>query len=61
MSLAERLTESPRTEYSLLEPAVPTTPARTIPVAMPILHLQLRKASSYLSINPAMTALTGSS
>ena len=27
MNLADRLTESPSTEYSLLEPLVPTTPA----------------------------------
>ena len=34
--LAERFTESPNSEYSLLEPLVPTTPAKTSPVAIPI-------------------------
>lgn len=42
ISLADKLTESPKTEYSLLDPAVPTTPANTIPVAIPMLHLQFK-------------------
>ena len=46
INLAAKLTESPNTEYSLLEPLVPTTPANTVPVAIPILHLQLICANS---------------
>lgn len=61
INLAERFTESPKTEYSLLEPAVPTTPANTEPVPMPILHLQSILSSSYRRVNAVSTALTGSS
>jgi len=49
------------TEYSLLEPAVPTTPANTLPVPIPILHLQLIYSNSYLRVKAVRTALTGSS
>lgn len=35
---AAKLTESPSTEYSLLDPLVPTTPANTLPVATPTAH-----------------------
>lgn len=40
MILADRFTLSPITEYSLRLPLVPTTPANTRPVPMPMLHLQ---------------------
>lgn len=36
--LADRFTLSPMTEYSLLFPLVPTTPAKTNPDEMPMLH-----------------------
>lgn len=36
--LAARLTTSPRTENSLRDPVVPTTPLKTSPEEIPILH-----------------------
>ena len=36
ISLLAKLTDVPRTEYSLLDPAEPTTPANTTPVVIPI-------------------------
>lgn len=45
ISLAAKLTESPKTEYSLLDPEVPTTPVNTVPVEIPIEQLQLSLAS----------------
>lgn len=61
ISLAAKLTESPITLYSLLDPLVPTTPVNTVPVAIPILHLHFIAASCSTSKNPANTALVASS
>ena len=41
INLAERFTQSPKIEYSLLDPLVPTTPQNAIPLEIPILHLHL--------------------
>jgi hypothetical protein len=58
---ADKLTESPKIEYSLLEPLVPTTPVNTIPVVIPTEHEQLILFSS-LTISKALkTPLAGSS
>ena len=61
ISLAAKLTESPMTLYSLLDPLVPTTPVNTVPVAIPILHLHLMAASCSTNRKPANTALVASS
>jgi hypothetical protein len=61
INLAERFTESPNTEYSRLDPAVPTTPAKTGPVPIPILHLQFICSNSYFKMKAVKTARTGSS
>ena len=69
INLAAKFTESPITEYlkniynkySLLDPLVPTTPANTNPVAIPILHLQfIFDNSSYMACDVRI-ALVGSS
>mgnify|MGYP003330258313 CR=1 FL=1 len=59
--LADKLTESPNSEYSLLEPLVPTTPQKTNPVAIPILQLQLSFFNSYLRFKAVITDRTASS
>lgn len=58
INLADKLTQSPRTEYSLLLPEVPTTPANATPVAIPTLHLH---SSSFNKDKPVKIALIGSS
>lgn len=58
INLAAKLTESPITEYSLLEPLVPTTPANTVPVTIPIEQLHDILGNSYLinyAVNIALT------
>ena len=52
--------QSPNTEYSLLEPLVPTTPQNAVPVAIPILHLQLIFFNSSSNKNAVYIALTAS-
>lgn len=61
MSLAARLTESPSTEYSRLDPLVPTTPAKTVPVAIPIEHGHLIFYSSRDILKAVKIALVASS
>lgn len=61
MSLALRLTSSPRTEYSLLDPEVPTTPAKTVPVAIPILTGQASFFNSFTRRKAVRMALAASS
>lgn len=61
MNLADKLTESPNTEYSLLDPLVPTTPVNTVPQVIPIEQEQSILLSS-LTISIAVnTPLAGSS
>lgn len=57
ISRAAKLTESPNTEYSLLDPAVPTTPVNANPVAIPILQPQLiryKYSTNYYDANIAL-------
>ncbi len=57
INLAAKLTESPSTEYSLLDPAVPTTPVKANPVAIPILQPQFilyKYSTSYYDANIAL-------
>ncbi len=61
MNLAERLTQSPRTEYSLLEPLVPTTPVNTTPVVIPIEQEQSILFNSLTISNAVNTPRVGSS
>ena len=61
ITLAAKLTTSPRTENSFLEPEVPTTPENTTPVAIPILHQQSNFYSSCRILSPQNIALAASS
>ena len=61
MSLAAKLTLSPKIEYSLLFPLVPTTPAKTRPVVIPIEHAQAMAFKSLIKSIAVRVALTGSS
>lgn len=61
ISLADKLTESPITEYSLRDPLVPTTPVNTHPVPIPNLLLQLILANSSFIVRAVIMALEGSS
>lgn len=61
INLADMFTESPNTEYSLRDPLVPMTPANTVPVDIPMLHLQFKIPNSLINENPVKIALIGSS
>ena len=61
MKRADKLTESPSAEYSLLDPLVPTTPANTTPVVIPIEHEQLIFFNSLTISTAVNTPLIGSS
>lgn len=60
INLADKFTQSPRHEYSLLEPDVPTIPQNAIPVEIPIAHLHLIFLSYSSNENAVNMALTGS-
>ena len=61
INLAAKLTLSPRTEYSLLEPDVPTIPAKHLPQVIPQETLVLIFLSSLYNYPAAIIALAGSS
>lgn len=61
MNLADRLTQSPSTEYSLLDPLVPTTPVNTTPVVIPTEQEQSILFNSLTISNAVKTPRVGSS
>jgi hypothetical protein len=60
ISLADRFTQSPKIEYSLLDPLVPMIPQKAVPVEIPIPHLHLILLSYSSSRNAVKIALTAS-
>ena len=61
INLAAKLTVSPITEYSRLDPDVPTTPANTVPVAIPTETEHFIWESSVSREKAVKTARIGSS
>lgn len=61
MILAARFTTSPSTENSFLDPEVPTTPLKTSPEEIPILHEVSILESSLMMLKPVRMARAASS
>ncbi len=61
INLADKFTESPIIEYSLLEPAVPTTPEKAKPVEIPIEGFFFKYSNTSYNLKAHKTALIASS